>query len=53
MRYTLLIYGEETASADAPPEQLQQIMDGRLTINIISSERGAARHDPGDDGPRA
>jgi hypothetical protein len=27
MQYTLLIYGDETAGADAPPDQLKQVMD--------------------------
>jgi hypothetical protein len=40
MRYTLLIYGEETASADAPPEQLQQIMDGYWAYEAWLAEEG-------------
>jgi hypothetical protein len=27
MKYAILIYGDETAGADVPPDQLQQVMD--------------------------
>ena len=40
MRYTLLIYGDETASDDAPPEQLKEIMDGYWAYEAWLAEQG-------------
>jgi hypothetical protein len=43
MRYTLLIYGDETAGADATPEQLQEIMDGYWAYEAWLEEAGIKR----------
>jgi hypothetical protein len=43
MRYTLLIYGDETAGADATPEQLQEIMDGYWAYEAWLGEAGIKR----------
>ena len=40
VRYTLLIYGDETASGDAPPEQLKEIMDGYWAYEAWLAEQG-------------
>ena len=40
MRYTLLIYGDETASGDAPPEQLKETMDGYWAYEAWLAEQG-------------
>ncbi|MGH2629910.1 MAG: YciI family protein [Actinomycetota bacterium] len=40
MRYTLLIYSDETASADAPPEQLKQVMDAYWAYEAWLAETG-------------
>ncbi|HWC69527.1 MAG TPA: YciI family protein [Actinomycetota bacterium] len=43
MRYTLLIYGDESAGADAPPEQLEQLMDEYRAYEAWLQERGIKR----------
>jgi hypothetical protein len=43
MRYTLLIYGEETGGADASPDQLQQMMDEYRAYEAWLEERGVKR----------
>jgi hypothetical protein len=40
MRYTLLIYGEETGGDDASPDQLQEMMDEYRAYEAWLEERG-------------
>ncbi|MDQ3210237.1 MAG: YciI family protein [Actinomycetota bacterium] len=52
MQYTLLIYSDETAAADAPPEMQKQVMDEYMAFQGWLVERGIKRagealHDTG------
>jgi hypothetical protein len=40
MRYLALIYGDESAGADATPEQTQEIMDAYNAFGKEAAERG-------------
>jgi hypothetical protein len=43
MRYTLLIYGDESAGADASPEQLEQLIGEYRAYEAWLQERGIKR----------
>ena len=52
MQYTLLIYSDETAAADAPPEMQKQVMDEYMAYGDWLTEQGIVRagealHDTG------